>query len=358
MATDLLSSILQVLLPAATGGAVQAARAGPPDPAGPMPPSARFSPDGALRQDRGPPIRPEVVPPPGIAMTDNPGTFPVSDEIKKMFEPAYQPPAPIAPRPAPAPAAPVARPPMAMPAQPMPAQAQQPTGGITGADVQRFIRSVATGAGKMDPRAPGAAAVAQGAMGALQNSYGELEREKAQKLAERRADIADRRADTALDIQRQRDDRAERELARKAKRDEQVEAERQVRTRERLARIAKIDDQRLDSKDIGRIGDQVNRHARYLQVEVNNARMTPEQAEQSLQQYKRDVIEQYVKRDPAAKAPPTAGAKPPASPGTGTRDMPFSFDGLDRDAAQRRFNELKKGQFYVNPADGKIYEKK
>lgn len=276
---------------------------------GPPTPDRTFSLKGAMTQPQAQPPdgtyvqatapdRPAIMPEPGIG--DVRSRAPVTDEIKKLFAADQQPPAPAR---------------QVMPSMgrmpPTAAPAPQEPAGITAEDVQRFIRSVATGAGKADPRAPGMAAFAQGAMGSLQNSYGELEREKAQKLAERRADIADRRADTALVLGERRERRAEDELARRTKRDEQVEAERQVRMRERLARIAKIDDQRLDSKDIGRIGDQVNRHARYLQVEVNNARMTPEQAEQSLQQYKRDVIEQYVKRDPAAKAPP-AGAQPPA----------------------------------------------
>lgn len=291
MAQDFLSSILEALMPAT--GMEQPMGLGGPE---------RFSPNGIMN---GPAVRPPMTPPPGMSVQTQP--LPVSDEIAKIFAPAYQQPT-SAPAPGPRP--------MSRPMAP-PVQQQMPDGAtddrISGADVQRFIRSVATGAGRADPRAPAAAAVAQGAMGALQNSYGEVEREKALRLQERRADVADRRADTALDAQLRRDNRAEQEYDRKVKRDQQVDAERQVRMRERLARIAKIDDQRLDSKDIGRIGDQVNRHARYLQVEVNNARMTPEQAEQSLQQYKRDVIEQYVKRDPAAKAPPAVGQPNPGN---------------------------------------------
>lgn len=306
---DLLSTLIQILAPAA-GPAFAAREMAGPMPTGPKPsaPPLRISGPGTMQQ---PDMASPLAVPPGMAVADNPGAMPVSDEIRKLFEPAAQPQPVAAPQPRPA---------MPSPQQPLVRPTQQTgvpadpstTGTITAADVQRFIRSVATGAGKADPRAPGMAAFAQGAMGALQNSYGETEREKAQKLAERRADTADRRADTALALGERRERRAEDELARRTKRDEAVERERQVRMRERLARIAKIDDQRLDSKDIGRIGDQVNRHARYLQVEVNNARMTPEQAEQSLQQYKRDVIEQYVRRDPAAKAPPV-GAQPPAA---------------------------------------------
>lgn len=303
MADDFLSSLLQALLPAATGEQPTQRMSLGGDPVG-----RSFSPAGALTQppDQKPdgvyvqattPERPAIIP--DIPNPKFDTRAPVTDEIKRLFAADQQPPRSVMPSSA------------RMPQTGMAPPTQEPE-GITAADVQRFIRSVATGAGKADPRAPGMAAFAQGAMGSLQNSYGETEREKAQKLAERRADTADRRADTALQLGERRERRAEDELARRTKRDEQVEAERQVRMRERLARIAKIDDQRLDSKDIGRIGDQVNRHARYLQVEVNNARMTPEQAEQSLQQYKRDVIEQYVKRDPAAKAPP-AGAQPPAA---------------------------------------------
>lgn len=302
MADDFLSSLLQALLPAATGEQPTQRMSLGGDPVG-----RSFSPAGALTQppDQKPdgvyvqattPERPAIIP--DIPNPKFDTRAPVTDEIKRLFAADQQPPRSVMPSSA------------RMPQTGMAPPTQEPE-GITAADVQRFIRSVATGAGKADPRAPGMAAFAQGAMGSLQNSYGETEREKAQKLAERRADTADRRADTALQLGERRERRAEDELARRTKRDEQVEAERQVRMRERLARIAKIDDQRLDSKDIGRIGDQVNRHARYLQVEVNNARMTPEQAEQSLQQYKRDVIEQYVKRDPAAKAPPV-GAQPPA----------------------------------------------
>ena len=322
---DLLSSLMEVLMPQAHAAAPIEA---------PVPNEPRFNFTGGMLA--GLPQSQPAQPPPGLSVGNGP--LPVAESLRGIF----------APQPASAP--PPMRPPVMR--APMPAAAPPPPDNqITGADVQRFIRSVATGAGRADPRAPGVSAFAQGAMGATQNSYAELEREKTQKLAERRADIADRRADAALSLQASRDQRAEDEFNRKVKRDEAVDRERQVRTQERLARIAKISDTRLDAKDIGRIGDQVNRHARYLQVEVNNARMTPEQAEQSLDQYKRDVIEQYVTRNPAARASPRGNL------GTGAQDAPHRFDGLDPDAAKKRFNDLKPGDYYVNPADGRTYKK-
>lgn len=340
MADDLLSSILQALMPAT--GMEQPMGLGGPE---------RFSSNGAMN---GPSVRPPITPPPGMSVQNQP--LPVSDEIAKIFAPAYQQPtsAPVpGPRPMPRPAVAAPRPPV---------QQEMPDGAtdnrITGADVQRFIRSVATGAGRADPRAPAAAAVAQGAMGALQNSYGEVQREKALKLNERRADIADRRADTALDAQLRRDYRAEQEHARKVKRDEDVNRERLVRTEERLKRIAQLEDKRLRPQDLSNLRRDSLSRAAQLTREVREGYKTKEEAERELDEWQRNEVEKLIKRDPAAKAPPAAGAKPPAGPGTGARDMPFSFEGLDRDAAQRRFNELKKGQFYVNPADGKIYEKK
>lgn len=291
---DLLSSLLEILAPSA---AAAQPPGGPPvpevDPSeGPAvaPSPQRFGFGGGMRQAPMPVSAPQPAPQPPMATPGGHG-MPVADDMRRLFMPAAAPQQVVR----------RAAPPQADP------------GTVTGADVQRFIRSVATGAGRADPRAPGVSAFAQGAMGATQNSYGEMEREKAQALAERRADTQDRRADNALAMQGARDQRAEDEYRRKVTRDEKVDAERQVRTRERLARIAKIEDQRLDSKDIGRIGDQVNRHARYLQVEVNNARMTPEQAEQSLEQYKRDTIEKFVKRDPGAKAGPAMSAPAPGA---------------------------------------------
>lgn len=306
---DLLSSLIEILAPSAM--------AGPPVP-NVMPPegptvqpvqSPRFGIGGQLGQ-LPQPANVQPTPPPGFSVGT--GALPVADEMLKMFAPPAPTAVPMPRAPMPVPRAPS----QGAMLPPMPPQQQQDNAGITGADVQRFIRSVATGAGRADPRAPGAAAFAQGAMGSLQNSYQEGERERAVRLNERRADIADRRADQALTMQQQRDLRAEQEYNRKVKRDEDVERERQVRTQERLARIAKITDQRLDSKDIGRIGDQVNRHARYLQVEVNQGRMTPEQAEKGLEEYKRDTIEKFVTRNPAARAQPGTGG-PQGQPNPG-----------------------------------------
>ena len=282
--------------------------------------------------------QPQPQPVPGVAIGAPPQPQQMTEEIRRMF-------APPPPTPPMRPAVPQSRP----AALPTPAQqAPADDGATTASDVQRFIRSLAVGAAGVNPTSPKWSAFAQGAAGSMMNSYNEKERDKNRQLQERRLDTADRRADRALAGQERREDRAEADLQRKIKRDEQVDAERQVRTRERLARIAKVEDQRLDSKDIGRINDQVNRHARYLQIEVNNARMTPEQAERVLEDYKRDTIEKYVKRDPGAKAPPKGAG------GTGTDKDPYTRHGATPQEALEYFKSLKPGEHFLDPNSNKI----
>lgn len=341
MADNFLDSILEALMPAA--GMEQPMALGGPE---------KFSPGVGFPQPRPQPPGP-MVPPPGMSVHTGPPA-PVSDQIRKAFEPAYGGPPPAAPAPVPG------RVPGPI-AGPVPRREPQEDPSVTtAADVQRFIRSVATGAARVDPRSPAAAAIAQGAAGALQNSYGEKLTEKKQARDDRRLDIADRRADTALDAQLRRDARQEQEYNRKVKRDEDVGRERDVRIQERLARISQLSDSRIRPQDITAFNTEMRGKARLIYQQVKEGTMTPEQGEKELENHRRTVIEQYARRDPGAKAPAPAapGAKPPSGPGNGTREMPHSFDGLDQGAIRRRFDELKPGEFYINPADGKPYQKK
>lgn len=306
---DLLSSIMELLMPSA--------HAATPPPEGAAVPAARFSPNGQLLGDKGPPLpgrpqfatapgagevidgpqptipmgppqRPMPATPPGVTIgaPPSPGA-PVADEIRKLFAPAYAP--------------------------PPPPEAQQAPAGpnpITGADVQRFVRSVATGAGRANPGAPKTAAFMQGGMGSLQNSYGEIEAEKKQATA-------DKRADRALAAQVARDQRAEEELARRNRRDDRVDAERQVRIKERLERIARADDQRLRPQDIGNFNRDINSRMSLLQRQVRELTKTPEQAEKELEDYRRQLVEQYLTRNPGAKPQQPGAPAAPAKPNTG-----------------------------------------
>lgn len=323
---DLLQSLMEVLMP-------QAQAATPPGgqpQEGPLPPGFRVG--GGLG---GLPTQQAPEPMPNLAFGKAP--LPVTDSLREVFAP------PASPAPMRQP-----MPPQQMVRRPGPTPAE-PQQAVTGADVQRFIRSVATGAGRADPRAPGVSAFAQGAMGATQNSYAEAERDKTQALAERRADTADRRADNALAMQGARDQRAEDEYRRKVTRDERVDAERQVRIQERMEKIASLKDPRVRHQDIKAFNEEMRGKAKLLQMQVRDGALTPEKAEILLEEHRRNVVEQYATRNPGAKAPATGGS--------GTQEAPHRLDGLAPDAAKAKFNQFKSGDYYINPADGRVYKK-
>lgn len=270
MAQDLLSSILEALMPAT--GMEQPMGLGGPE---------RFSPNGTFR---GPSVQP-IAPPPGMSVQTQP--LPVSDEIRRAFEPAYQPPAPgPATRPMPRPMA-------------QPVQQQMPDGAtddrISAADVQRFIRSVATGAGRADPRAPAAAAVAQGAMGAMQNSYGEQERERmiAEQQAERRR-VNDLRGEREARLQErmiaEQEDRRRRET-----RADRV-AESNINYRNVQSR--RITDPQLDNKDRIALERLVRDKERDLRREIDNGRLDEKAAKTKLEEYKRQIEDEFKAKKP------------------------------------------------------------
>lgn len=280
MAQDFLSSILEALMPAT--GMEQPMGLGGPE---------RFSPNGIMN---GPAVRPPMTPPPGMSVQTQP--LPVSDEIAKIFAPAYQQPT-SAPAPGPRP--------MSRPMAP-PVQQQMPDGAtddrISGADVQRFIRSVATGAGRADPRAPAAAAVAQGAMGALQNSYGEQERERmiAEQQAERRR-VNDLRGEREARLQErmiaEQEDRRRRETRADRVADSNINY-RNTQTR-------RITDPQLDNKDRIALERLIRDRERDLRREIDNGRLDEKTAKIKLDEYKRQIEDEFKAKKPRIAPQPT-----------------------------------------------------
>lgn len=280
MAQDFLSSILEALMPAT--GMEQPMGLGGPE---------RFSPNGVMN---GPAVRPPMTPPPGMSVQTQP--LPVSDEIAKIFAPAYQQPT-SAPAPGPRP--------MSRPMAP-PVQQQMPDGAtddrISGADVQRFIRSVATGAGRADPRAPAAAAVAQGAMGALQNSYGEQERERmiAEQQAERRR-VNDLRGEREARLQErmiaEQEDRRRRETRADRVADSNINY-RNTQTR-------RITDPQLDNKDRIALERLIRDRERDLRREIDNGRLDEKTAKIKLDEYKRQIEDEFKAKKPRIAPQPT-----------------------------------------------------
>lgn len=280
MAQDFLSSILEALMPAT--GMEQPMGLGGPE---------RFSPNGIMN---GPAVRPPMTPPPGMSVQTQP--LPVSDEIAKIFAPAYQQPtsAPApGPRPMPRPMAP-------------PVQQQMPDGAtddrISGADVQRFIRSVATGAGRADPRAPAAAAVAQGAMGALQNSYGEKERERmiAEQQAERRR-VNDLRGEREARLQERMIAEQEDRRRREARADRVADSNINYRN----TQTRRITDPQLDNKDRIALERLIRDRERDLRREIDNGRLDEKTAKIKLDEYKRQIEDEFKAKKPRIAPQPT-----------------------------------------------------
>lgn len=287
--SDLLSLLASVLNPEPEVGAPVrpeiGAGGGGPVERPPIVPGARFSPDGMLMP------KPEVggdymagpVPPPN----SGPPQMPVADGLRRMFQPP----------------------------QPAPQQAPvQTPGAISGNDVQRFIRSVMTGAAKADPSAPKFSAFAQGGAGAMQNSYGEIEREKALK-----AQQDERRR--VNDLRAEREGRLQERMILTDQRNQRLDERRgqsaDLADLERQTRIQRITDPQADTKDRIAIQRLIRDKERDLRREVDNARLTEKDAKSRLDQYKLEIEEQFKvkRRQPLTDGQPQV-KPPPPPPGT------------------------------------------
>ena len=233
---------------------------------------------------RGTVEAPEFRVPQGMSV-DARGPLPVSDALKLELEKA------IAPGDG-APAGGLVRAPSSMPLggpPPPPSQGkpQSSQGAITGQDVARFIRSVAMGAARVDPRAPIGSAIAQGAAGSLSNSYGERQREgqiaDARDRARRQDELRAEREGRLLDKQIADGQRADR-------REDSRAALMDTTKRLREQQLNKLTDPSLkvgEKVDIERL---IRDRGRDLRREVDASRMTEQAAQAELKLY-RDEME-------------------------------------------------------------------
>ena len=291
-----------------------------------------------------------------IGQAPQPADSPLADQIKNLFLSGGQQQdretSPQRPAMQQGPALPPRMPMQAAGPNELPWQREQSNGPqMTAASVEKFLRHVLTGAARANPESSKLSAFMQGGAGTLNSKYAESDRDKTLSMQERRLDAGDRRADLGLALNERREDRAENEFNRRTTRDKKVDDERQVRISERLDRIAKAKDDRLRPQDIGNFNRDLNSRAKLLQGEVRNGSMTPDQAERDLDEYRRNSIEQYLKRDPGAKATPKG------TTGMGTQENPYTRLGATPQEAAEQFKSLKKGEFFLNPNDNKTYRR-
>jgi hypothetical protein len=186
--------------------------------------------------------------------------------------------------------------------------AQKAPGGITGADVQSFIRSVMNGAAAVDPRAPAMKAFAQGAAGAINTGYAEEEKEK---------DRATKAGTTAFDQKMKTDEfglkkNADERAGKKEGREEGVSQAR-INYLNARAQAALRKDGTLDNKDMNYINQHMERWAK------RNENMPRDQFEKAFESEYQRQKQQYTQKKiiTPGEAKGQAGA---ATPGGGYQD--------------------------------------
>ncbi len=241
--------------------------------------------------------KPEMRVPAGMSV-DTRGPLPVSDALTRTLSDAYAPSrtASVVPDSARRASMPLGGPPPNMPQANPPAASN----AITGQDVARFIRSVAMGAARVDPRSPAASAIAQGAAGSLSNSYGERQREEqiadARNRVLRQDELRAEREGRLLDKQVADGQRAERREAR-------ADALADTTKRLREQQLKRLTDPTLDNKDGIAIERLVRDRARDLRREIDAARMTEQAAQAELKLYREEMEKKFGQRQARGAAP-------------------------------------------------------
>ncbi len=282
---------------------------------------------------RGTVEAPEFRVPQGMSV-DTRGALPVSDALKLQLEKA------IAPGDG-APAGGLVRAPSSMPLggpPPPPSQGnpQSSQGAITGEDVARFIRSVAMGAARVDPRAPIGSAIAQGAAGSLSNSYGERQREgqltDARDRARRQDELRAEREGRLLDKQIADGERADR---RESRRDALADTTKRLREQQ----LNRLTDPSLTNNNRIEIDKMRN--------EVKDFQKTPQEAKAEMDAYLADIEKRYGPRD----RPRSSRQAAPAAE-SGGANQPYTID-------QYKPGQVIGGYRFKggNPSDPNNYEK-
>ncbi len=216
---------------------------------------------------------------------------------------------------------------------------------ITGKDVQAFIRSLVSGMAAVDPRQPGLTAFAQGAAGALKgrDAFEASEAARVTAAEDRAMKLDDRSFKRSTDIA------GERRADAREKREGRSAEIQMVKT---VSDVMKNLDPTLDVKDRIAVERLVRDEGKRLQ---ESGVLDAQKLKTEMETY-RQGLEDRLK---AGK--PTVGAG--AAPANGASAAPAAGAGKTaQDAArpttQQAFDALPSGAYFVNPADGRVMQKK
>lgn len=203
---------------------------------------------------------------------------------------------------------------------------------ITGKDVAAFFRSLARGAASADPTAPGFTAFAQGMSGAMDSR--------------RQEQLGDEKARLAAD---------DREFERRMKTSENRRAEARD---QRESRRAEIENTKAVTDIMRSLGGSLSTDQKfkfekqitdYAKAINPDGMMDADQLKAALDEYRTDLEQ----RMGVSRAQPGGGQKAPARGGDGrSRESPA------QPTDQASFAALPSGAWFINPADGRILQKK
>ena len=225
---------------------------------------------------------------------------------------------------------------------PTPEAKKEPS--ITGADVQKFVRSAMAGAAGANPRSPGLSALAQGASGAMTQRYGEDQGEAAAKLkAAEKAfdqDMA-KRKDARADRGEARASRGESRADRKDAREAALAPYRKAKL---IADVMKTVNPKVTLADRVNVEKALTNHANML-ITANGG-IAPD-----------DLMAQVEAKKKQILGGDASGPYKNATSGTGKSKLsPKTFSGSEAEQ-KKQFDALGKEEWFINPADGKLMQK-
>lgn len=217
-----------------------------------------------------------------------------------------------------------------------PAESQ---GGVSPADVQSFVRALMSGAAGVNPQAPKFAAFAQGAAGSMNTLYSEQEKAKQQAAAQAKQNLADMLA--------LRKDGREERGANRADQDSALKATDQVRkNKESDARIEKLKAEADRFKNRNLSPENVIAVENWLQ-RAEKAHRDAGKVDKELDETIKGLRQRMGRQIQSGKLEVPGEQKAGAS-----------ADAPAKPASKADFDQLPSGSYYLNPADGKIYQKK
>lgn len=233
-------------------------------------------------------------------------------------QPAMQPTASPGPRPS------VGPPRASMGPGPVAPQGQ----GEQGNEMARIFRNLFQGAAAVDPTSPKVSAIMQGAAGSATSRYKELEAENARKQQLARQGFED---------------------TLKVRKDQREEGLAGSLQKYRAAK-SNQDQSGMRYQDIAAFNNDVRNMRKAVGEAVKNGEMTPEQGRAEIQKEYNKLVQQRLQKTIDPKVDDKAA---PKAVGDGkTKDAPAA------PMSKADVDRLPKGSYYVNPADGEIYQKK